>query len=116
MRQAAAILLKFLFTAMLVNLVLPLVGRSTVPAATAVAMVITFVTFILGDMYLLPRHGTIVAAAGEVALDTIIIWGAPLVFSELAVPLIGALAVAIVLGFAEYLFHFFAKRTIYSIL
>jgi len=116
MRQAAAILLKFIFTAMLVNLFLPYVGRSTVPAATVVAMVITFVTFIFGDMYLLPRYGTIVAAVGDIATDTVIIWGAPLVLNGLAIPLVGALVVAIVLGFAEYLFHFFAKKTIYSIL
>ena len=107
------LVVKYLIVAALSVLILPAVARVLWPAALWIALVVTGVTYVLGDRIVLAAAGNAAAVVADFAAAVALYWASPLFAPGVAVPFGGALTVGGAVAVAEILFHQFLleKRT-----
>ena len=77
--------------------------------AILAATVLTIIAYLIGDVYILPRTGDVVAAIADAVLALAYLMVAALIF-DWQLSFGEAAVIAAVLGFAEFFYHRFVLR------
>lgn len=77
--------------------------------AALAATVLTIIAYLIGDVYILPRTGDVVAAIADAVLALVYLIVAAILF-DWRLNFGEAAVIAAVLGFAEYFYHRFVLR------
>lgn len=112
MKHVTALLVKYIFTAVITGVVFTGTLGADVATSLWVAAVITLALYLLGDMMILPAMGNTTATAADTGVALLLAAIAPLYSAINDVPLTSALLVAVLIGIAEYFFHAWLERSV----
>lgn len=93
-------------------LVLTSVTDATFGQAAGVALVMTILLYVLGDLFVLPNWGNMTAVVADSGVALLVAWLAPVYTAIERVTFGQALVIALLVGMAEYFFHAYVKRTV----
>lgn len=112
MEHVRALAVKFLLNGVIILAVLSLLGDVDAATAIYIALIITIVAYILGDLLILPAFGNTTASISDGIMAFLITWIIPFVVPGLTITLGTALAVGAAIGVGEWFFHKYFKRTV----
>lgn len=112
MRHIGAFLLKFVVIAVVLELVLWNLTALSFGNILSIALTVSILAYLIGDLGILPRSNNTVAtlADGALALVTILMFN--LVFPIADTSFLDALIASVGIAAAEWLFHKFMSRTV----
>lgn len=112
MKHVTAMVLKYVFIAAITTAILSGVLGYDVGSSLWVSLILTLALYVLGDMMILPSMGNMTATLADAGVALLLVSLAPLYSGVDAVPFTSALAVAALIGVAEYFFHGYLQRTV----
>ncbi|MGP4070140.1 DUF2512 family protein [Halobacillus sp. B29] len=108
MQYGKALLVKGVLTLIGLYLVLGVGYEASFGGVLLVTLVLGALSYLSGDMYILPKTNNITATAADLGLTFLIVWAASSWFLSLNGPAaLAALFSAVALAIAEYGFHIF---------
>ncbi|MBT2574656.1 DUF2512 family protein [Bacillus sp. ISL-51] len=113
MAHIKALAIKGIMTIIILYLVLGLGFNFTFGDALLMTIVLGAVSYLTGDLYVLPRWNNITASLADFGLAFLVVWlvGMPLSMGISGGKLaFAALISAIIIAVAEYFFHFYIMR------
>ncbi len=113
MRHISAIIIKYIMTAIVLAVVLPLAGRASLGTALLAAVFVTAISYLAADLLVLPYFGNVWAVFADFILATATIWATQFYLPAMSVSLAAALLAAAVLGVGEWFFHFYVKENVF---
>lgn len=109
-KTATALIFKFFMTLILAAAVFMLLNNNSWFWILAVAIAATVLNYLVGDLYVLPKFGNIVAAAGDGIMAALVAYVTDL-FTPLFQTTFASLAIfALLVGVGEYFFHQYLRR------
>ncbi|KKB40179.1 DUF2512 family protein [Bacillus thermotolerans] len=113
MRHLTAILIKFVAITAVLYLALELVMDGGVFVdALIMGAIVTVVSYVLGDLMVLPAAGNSVAVFGDIILSAILVWVLGMVFNNAAGVFVNALVISVVFAIAEWFFHIYMNEKV----
>ena len=112
MEHVRALIIKVLMIGVITMLVLSLFRGIRPADSIAIAIVITLVAYVLGDLVILPTYGNLAASASDGVIAFLITWLTPFVATNIPVTLGNALAVGILVGLGEWFYHKYVAREV----
>ncbi|MDD4238439.1 MAG: DUF2512 family protein [Desulfotomaculaceae bacterium] len=105
-RHATALLIKLIMVAIISVVLLPLFSRITAVQALGIAVVLTLVAYLVGDLWILHRYGNISATIADVVLAALVIGLADQMLNyTMTITVTGWVVVLALIGFGEWFFH-----------
>ena len=105
------LLIKIIVLGAIIYMILPSVGRMPGADRLVVALVTSVVTYLLGDLFVLPRWGRTTAAI----VDVFLTWGLVLITTAMitvaSITWQGGLLIGVIAGVIEWFFHVFLKES-----
>ncbi len=112
MEHVRALIIKVLMIG-IINLVVLSMFRGIAPLDSIyLAIVITVVAYVLGDLLILPAYGNLAASISDGIIALLIAWLTPFVAPNIPVTFGNAFAVGILVGIGEWFFHKYMARTV----
>lgn len=112
MRHVVALVIKYVFLLAINAIVLTSVTDATFGQAAAVALVMTVLLYLLGDLFILPNLGNMSAVIADSGLALVIAWLAPIFTAITSVTFGQALVIALLVGVAERFFHMYLRQSV----
>ncbi|KKB37150.1 DUF2512 family protein [Bacillus thermotolerans] len=113
MRHLTAILIKFVAITAVLYLALELVMDGGVFVdALIMGAIVTVVSYVLGDLMVLPAAGNSVAVFDDIILSAILVWVLGMVFNNAAGVFVNALVISVVFAIAEWFFHIYMNEKV----
>ncbi|MGF7088147.1 ABC-type thiamine/hydroxymethylpyrimidine transport system permease subunit [Kroppenstedtia sanguinis] len=114
MRYLKALLIKFAMTFVILWLVLASFRVISFPSVFTASIVLTVVSFLIGDLLILPRFGNVVATMADLALTWFGIWVlAPILLGAFAPLGAASFMSAFFIAMGEILFHKYMKNQVF---
>lgn len=110
MRHLTALIIKYAMTAVVAQIVLGLYSDLKIVQILLVAVAITAITYLIGDLLILSVFNNTVAAVADVGMCWLIIYLSGYVWPDRTVPLLSALSAAVIIGVGEILLHLYIGR------
>ncbi len=111
MKHISALVVKFLMTAFILEIALLLLSNLSFGQILFLSLITTIISYMVGDMALLPATNNAVATIADMVLNTIIIYLFNFVWNINEITFITALVSGIILGVGEYFFHKIIDRS-----
>ncbi|WCK56194.1 DUF2512 family protein [Aneurinibacillus sp. Ricciae_BoGa-3] len=113
MRHVTALLLKYILVTAILYVIQMLLFRENVWNIIVLGFVVTIVSYIVGDLGILPMSGNITASIADFALSYLTIWLTErYVFANYATPASVFLVSSLILAAGEWYFHGYMQRNI----
>lgn len=112
MKHIGAILLKFVMVAVVLEIILRLLTNVSFLNILYIALTVTIVSYLLGDLAILPRSNNTVATISDAVLALAVILLFNVIYTTANISFLTALLAAAVLGIGEWAFHRFMSREI----
>ena len=108
MKHLAALLIKFVIVALILEIFLNIVTPLGFWPIIVIALVLTLAAYFIGDLPLLKRFGNFVATLCDIVLAVIVIYIFNYIYGGIS--FLNALIGGILIGLGEYIFHIFLPR------
>jgi hypothetical protein len=92
-------------------ILIPIFGRSTWGQTIITGLVLVALSYVAGDMWILPKFGNIIAVIAELGLSALVIWGMSQALPQFILTTAGVWVIAIVLAVGEWFFHLYLIAT-----
>jgi hypothetical protein len=103
--------IKYLFSLAILAMLIPVLGRATWTQVLAVALVFTLSTYVVGDLWILPKAGNYWALLADFGMAAFILKIAALFLPRFVLHARGVFIIALVITVIEWLFHFYLLAT-----
>lgn len=110
MKHLAALIIKFAMTAVAAQIVLGIYTNLQTSQILLVALTITVITYLIGDLLILSVFNNTVAAVADAGMCWLIIYLGGYVWPDRTVPLLSALSAAGIIGIGEIFLHAYIGR------
>jgi hypothetical protein len=110
MRHLTALVMKYAMTAVVTQIVLGIFTNLRIVQILLIALVITVITYLIGDLLILSVFNNTVAAIADAGMCWLIIYLSGYVWPDRTVPLLSALSAAVIIGIGEILLHLYIGR------
>ncbi|GEK60226.1 DUF2512 domain-containing protein [Marinococcus halophilus] len=107
MKHIKALTGKSIMTAALLFLVLSIANGVSIWSVLVLTIIIGAISYPLGDLVLLPRVKSLMAAGADAILVFAVVLAAGAVITFAGPVLLAAVVTAVLMGAAEYMFHFY---------
>jgi hypothetical protein len=105
-RHVTALLIKFVMVAIISIVLLPIFSQITATQAFVIALVLTLVAYVVGDLWILHRYGNFVATLGDVVMAALVIGIADqILHSTITITAAGWIVTLALIAFGEWYFH-----------
>lgn len=113
MRHSLAILIKYVVIAIVLFSILPIFSTASLTEIFIISLLVTGTAYVIGDLYILPKFGNVIATIADFGLATVSIWGFSAIFigqgfRVLTAALFGSVFIAL----SEALFHVYMKEKV----
>ncbi len=105
MKHISALLIKFIMIAIVLELVLLLATNLTFGEILWIAVAVTIVAYLIGDLFVLPRSNNTVATLVDIGLAFITIYMYNYLFNNPVITVMDALIASVIIGIGEWVFH-----------
>ncbi len=110
MRHLTALVIKFLMIGLVCLIALPFLANVTAVQAIGLAVALTVIAYILGDLLVLPNFGNWAATVVNAVLAFLTLWAAQFVVGTLTISFTAAAVTAVIIGVGEFFFHTWLQR------
>ncbi len=90
---------------------IPVYGKSTWTQTIVAAIILTLLSYILGDLWVLPKYGNGTALVVDFLIGAAFIWAMDQMLPQTRISGFGIIVMAGVLTLGEWLFHFYLLST-----
>ena len=113
-RHASALGIKFVFTTIVILSLFGIINHTSLWILLLFSIIVTGITY-LGDAFILPRVGNLIASVADFALIFVLLWffGNRLIESSTTIFLL-SLAGAYLLALCEAIFHIYMKEYVFG--
>lgn len=111
-KHLISIIIKFAMIAVVLELVLGVMTNLTFRDILLIALAVTGLAYLIGDLMILPASNNTMATIGDIGLAAVTIWLFNFVFDYAEISVTDALAAAVVIGLGEWIFHKFIHRAV----
>lgn len=113
MKHLMALGIKFIFTSIVLLSVFGIYYNSTILEIVMISTLVTGVAYVVGDLFILPRFGNVVATLADMGLAFLSIWGLSTLFIDPPDRLVlASLLSAVFIMLAEALFHAYLENKV----
>jgi fucose 4-O-acetylase-like acetyltransferase len=112
LKHVPALLIKFIMLAVVLEIVLLLLTSLTFGSILWIALVLTAVAYIVGDMIILPATNNIVATIADFIIALFLIYLFNFFWNTNRISFLSAVAAAAVIGVGEWFFHKMIDRKV----
>lgn len=113
MNHLKAIGIKFIITSIVVLSILSIFGDATIGELLFISLLLTGLAYLIGDLFILPRMGNLVATIADFGLAFFSLWALGYMFLERTSALITAsLFAAVFIALSEALFHAYMENKV----
>ncbi len=105
MKNLVNLVLKFAFTYLVLFIMIPILGKSTWTQTIVLGLILGLLSYIIGDMWILPKFGNIVAIIADLGLSALVVWLMMKGLPHFVLTSGGVWSIAVVLAIGEWLFH-----------
>ncbi|MEW6458698.1 MAG: DUF2512 family protein [Bacillota bacterium] len=113
MEHVRSLVIKFVIYAAILSVAMWVVAQLPITAALVTALIVAVLTYVIGDLWLLPNYGNIVSSFVNAVMAGVAIW---LVFLGLFPPapaVFVILVAAVLIGIADYFYHQYLKDALF---
>jgi len=105
-RHGSALLIKVIMIAIISVVLLPIFSQITATQAFVIALILTLVAYIIGDLWVLHRYGNFMATVGDVVMAALVIGIADLILhNTMTITAAGWVIILALVAFGEWFFH-----------
>ncbi|WP_404452376.1 YndM family protein [Virgibacillus necropolis] len=113
MEHVKALGIKFIFTAIVVYSIFGIFYNASLGRLFWISLLVTGVSYVIGDLYILPRSGNILASIADLGLAFLSLWVLANIIIEMSIPTVMASIMAsVVIAFCESLFHAYMQEKV----
>lgn len=112
MKHLLALLLKFAMVGLVLAAVLGYMTDLNGRQIFTIALTVTLVAYLLGDLFILPRFNNTIATIADFGLALVTIYAFNWVYRNVNIEFSDALTAAAILGVGEYLFHKYVAKAV----
>ncbi|MFS0863190.1 YndM family protein [Fredinandcohnia sp. 179-A 10B2 NHS] len=114
MNHLKAIGIKFIITSIVVLSILSIFGDATIGELLFISLLLTGLAYVIGDLFILPRMGNLVATIADFGLAFFSLWALGYLFLERTSALITAsLFASVFIALSEALFHAYMENKVF---
>lgn len=113
LKHIKAIGIKFIYVTIVIASIFGILHHASIGMLLTMSIIVTGTTYLLGDLFLLPKFGTIVAAVADFSLVFLLLWGLDNLFvSAPMTTALFSLAVAFFITSCEPFFHAYMEEKV----
>ncbi|MFT4414036.1 YndM family protein [Fredinandcohnia humi] len=113
MKHLKALGIKFIVVSIVILSLLGIFGDTSVGELLLISLLVTAVAYILGDLFILPRMGNLIATVADIGLAFFTIWALSYMFLERTPSLVtAALVSSLAIGASEAIFHAYMQNKV----
>jgi hypothetical protein len=105
MKNIVNLVIKLAFIYLVLFVMIPIFGKSTWTQTIITGLILAVVAYILGDLWILPKFGNIVAVLADLGVAALVIWFMMKGLPQFVLTSGGVWLIALVLALGEWLFH-----------
>jgi hypothetical protein len=113
MKHLTALGIKFLFHATVILSIIPIFEAATLTNLIWISLLVTGLSYVIGDLLILPRFGNAIATIADFALISVAVWGLTVMFVGVS-SWGAALSSSLAISFAEILFHGYMAERVFE--
>ena len=114
MKHIGALIIKFILTAVILEIFLNMMTNLTFGQILWISLIVTILSYVIGDLVTLPLSNNIIATAADVVIAFVVLYMANLWLDYSTVGIFDAIINALILGVGEMFFHRYVHRSIFS--
>ncbi len=111
MKNLTNLILKAAVIGILLVLLIPIFGRSTWSQTLITALVLVILSYVIGDLWILPKFGNVAAVIADFGIYVLGIWAMVEALPQFILTASGYWVIALALTAAEWFFHQYFKAT-----
>ena len=111
MKNFINLIIKLGFTYVVLIIMIPILGKSTWTQTIVLGLILGFLSYIIGDMWVLPKFGNLAAVAVDLGVSVIVIWAMTKGLPHFVLTSGGIWSIAVVVAIAEWFFHRYLLAT-----
>lgn len=112
LKHLSALIVKYVMTAVILEIALLLLSDAGFGSILLISLIVTAISYIIGDMIILPATNNIIATIADMGLAAVTIYLCNFIWNNRIIPFLSALVSGVVLGVGEYFFHKIIDRSI----
>lgn len=112
MEHVRALIIKVLMIGVITVAVLSMFRGVSPMNSIWLAIIITIVAYIIGDLLILPTYGNLSASIADGIIAFLVTWLTPFVVTRISISVGTALTVGALVGIGEWFFHKYFTRTV----
>ncbi|MEK4867933.1 YndM family protein [Bacillus sp. FSL E2-8895] len=115
MKHIVALLIKYTAISAVLLMIIGIFQGISIPRILFISLLITGVAYLIGDLFILPKYGNMVATIADLGLSFVGIWALTYFLTNINLTRnIGASAffAALLIGVAEIFFHIYMKKVV----
>lgn len=114
MKHFAALLIKFVMVAVVLEIVLNLMTYLTFTDILLISLAVTILSYIIGDLLILPASNNTVATVTDFGLALVTIYMFNFILNVRLISFWNALVAAVVIGVGEWFFHKYLANSVFT--
>lgn len=113
MKHIKAIGIKFIYVTIVIASIFGILHHASIAMLISMSVVVTGATYLFGDLFLLPRFGTIIASIADFGFVFLLLWGLDNLFVNATMAMfLFSLAGAFFITSCEPLFHAYMEEKV----
>lgn len=105
MKNIQNLVIKTVFTLLVLILLIPVFGRGTWTQTIIAGLLLLIISYVLGDMWILPKFGNFAAVVADFGIAALFLWAMIKALPLFSISTAGILSIALILALGEWLFH-----------
>ncbi|TCL76306.1 uncharacterized protein DUF2512 [Hydrogenispora ethanolica] len=111
MKHLVNLIIKMALITVVLAILIPVYGRSTWTQTIVTALVLTLISYVAGDLWLLAKYGNGVALVGDFLISAVVVWAMEQAMPIFTLSGIGIFIIAAALTLGEWLLHLYLIAT-----
>ena len=112
MKHIIAFVVKYVMVTVILEIILGIFTNLSIAEILTVALTVTVVTYLFGDLLILSLFNNTIAAVSDAGLSWLIIYLFNYPWPIRNIPLLSALSAAVIIGIGEVFFHMYMEKNI----
>ena len=106
MKHVAALLIKYVMITLILEIVLMLLSGLSFGSVLWISFIVTIAAYLIGDLLIVPVTSNTVATLTDIGLIFVLVYMFNFLWKDVVeIPLLSAIAVALMIGIGEWYFH-----------
>jgi hypothetical protein len=111
MKNLVNLIIKMALITVILALLIPVYGASTWTQTIITAAVLTLLSYILSDLWILPKYGNLGSLIADLGLSVLTVWAMARALPQFELSATGLWVIAVAFTVGEWLYHYYLLTT-----